>query len=85
MVQGELSATPRFSDQQQKILRALCKPLFADGDGFNPASDLEVSDTTLAKDRGEKPLIVVAAAPKSGSTFLVNTLMQLTGLRGFRL
>jgi pSer/pThr/pTyr-binding forkhead associated (FHA) protein len=46
MVQGDLSATPRFSDQQQRILRALCKPLFTDGDGFNPASDLEVSDAT---------------------------------------
>ena len=46
MVQGELSATPRFSDQQQRILRALCKPLFADGDGFNPSSDLEVADAT---------------------------------------
>src|SRR3954465_4706328 len=46
MVQGELSATPRFSEQQQRILRALCKPLFADGDGFNPASDLEVADAT---------------------------------------
>src|SRR4051812_7659911 len=46
MVQGELSATPRFSDQQQRILRALCKPLFGDGDGFNPASDLEVADAT---------------------------------------
>ena len=39
----------------------------------------------FAKDRGDKKLIVVAAAPKSGSTFLVNTLMQITGLRGFRL
>ena len=39
-------ATPRFSEQQQRILRALCKPLFADGDGFNPSSDLEVSDAT---------------------------------------
>src|SRR3954464_2652123 len=46
MVQGELSATPRFSDQQQRILRALCKPLFGDGHGFNPASDLEVADAT---------------------------------------
>ena len=46
MVQGELSATPRFSDQQQRILRALCKPLFSDGDGFNPSSDLEVADAT---------------------------------------
>jgi pSer/pThr/pTyr-binding forkhead associated (FHA) protein len=46
MVQGELSGTPRFSDQQQRILRSLCKPLFADGDGFNPSSDLEVADAT---------------------------------------
>jgi hypothetical protein len=46
MVQGELSATPRFSEQQQRILRALCRPLFGDGDRFNPASDLEVADAT---------------------------------------
>jgi hypothetical protein len=46
MVQGELGAAPRFSDQQQRILHALCRPLFADGDGFNPASDLEVADAT---------------------------------------
>ena len=46
MVQGELSATPRFSEQQQRILRALCRPLFADGEGFNPAGDLEVADAT---------------------------------------
>jgi FHA domain-containing protein len=46
MVQGELSAAPRFSEQQQRILRALCRPLFADGDGFNPASDLEIADVT---------------------------------------
>ena len=41
-----VSATPRFSEQQQRILRALCRPLFADGDGFNPSSDLEVADAT---------------------------------------
>src|SRR5262245_7355855 len=46
MVEGELSATPRLSEQQQRLLRPLCKPLFADGDGFNPASDLEVADAT---------------------------------------
>ena len=40
------AATPRFSEQQQRILRALCQPLFADGDGFNPSSDLEVADVT---------------------------------------
>ena len=46
MVEAELSSTPRFSEQQQRILRALCKPLFADGDGFNPSSDLEVAEDT---------------------------------------
>ena len=46
MVEAELSSTPRFSEQQQRILRALCRPLFADGDGFNPNSDLEVSEQT---------------------------------------
>jgi hypothetical protein len=46
MVEAELSSTPRFSEQQQRILRALCRPLFADGDGFNPNSDLEVAEET---------------------------------------
>ena len=46
MVQGELSATPRFSEQQQRILRALCRPLFEDGEGINPSSDAEVAAAT---------------------------------------
>jgi hypothetical protein len=46
MVPGELSATPRFSEQQQRILKALCRPLFGDGDGFNPASDSTISEET---------------------------------------
>jgi hypothetical protein len=46
LVPGELSATPRFSEQQQRILRALCRPLFVDGEGINPASDAEVAAET---------------------------------------
>jgi FHA domain-containing protein len=46
LVPGELSATPRFSEQQQRILRALCRPLFVDGEGINPASDEEVGEST---------------------------------------
>jgi hypothetical protein len=46
LVPGELSATPRFSEQQQRILRALCRPLFDDGEGINPASDDEVAQAT---------------------------------------
>jgi hypothetical protein len=46
LVPGELSATPRFSEQQQRVLRALCRPLFMDGEGINPATDEEVSEAT---------------------------------------
>jgi len=43
LVPGELSATPRFSEQQQRILRGLCLPLLGDGEGLAPASDDEIS------------------------------------------
>ena len=43
LVPGELSATPRFSEQQQRILQALCRPLFGDGEGVTPTSDEEIA------------------------------------------
>jgi hypothetical protein len=46
LVPGELSATPRFSEQQQRVLRALCRPLFVDGEGINPCTDEEVAEAT---------------------------------------
>jgi FHA domain len=46
LVPGELSATPAFSEQQQRILHVLCKPLFGDGDGVNPAPDEEIAEQT---------------------------------------
>ena len=46
LVPGELSATPRFSEQQQRVLRALCRPLFSDGEGINPLTDEEVAEVT---------------------------------------
>ena len=46
LVPGELSATPRFSEQQQRILRALCRPLFGDGEGLTPTSDEEIALST---------------------------------------
>ena len=46
LVPGELSATPRFSEQQQRILRALCRPLFGDGEGVSPTSDEEIAAET---------------------------------------
>jgi pSer/pThr/pTyr-binding forkhead associated (FHA) protein len=44
LVPGELSATPRFSMQQQQILRELCSPLLGDGDGLSPLSDDEIAE-----------------------------------------
>jgi hypothetical protein len=46
LVPGELSATPRFSEQQQRVLQALCRPLFTDGEGINPSTDEEVAEAT---------------------------------------
>jgi pSer/pThr/pTyr-binding forkhead associated (FHA) protein len=44
LVPGELSATPRFSMQQQQILRELCSPLLGDGDGVSPLADDEIAE-----------------------------------------
>jgi FHA domain len=46
LVPGELSATPRFSEQQQRVLRALCRPLFTDGEGINPSTDEQIAEAT---------------------------------------
>jgi hypothetical protein len=46
LLPGELSATPAFSEQQQRILFALCRPLFGDGEGINPASDATIAAET---------------------------------------
>jgi hypothetical protein len=46
LVPGELSATPAFSEQQQRVLYALCRPLFGDGDGINPSTDEEIAEAT---------------------------------------
>jgi pSer/pThr/pTyr-binding forkhead associated (FHA) protein len=43
---GELGIAPKFSEQQQRILRALCRPLMGDGEGVNPASDEEIASAT---------------------------------------
>jgi hypothetical protein len=43
---GELGIAPKFSEQQQRILRALCRPLLGDGEGINPASDGDIAAET---------------------------------------
>jgi pSer/pThr/pTyr-binding forkhead associated (FHA) protein len=43
LVPGELSATPRFSEQQQRILHQLCRPLFGDADGITTQSDEDIA------------------------------------------
>jgi len=47
----ELQPTRTFSEQQQRVLCALCRPLLGDGEGVTPASDREVADD-LGLDRG---------------------------------
>jgi hypothetical protein len=46
LVPFDLATVPRFSEQQQRILRALCRPLFADGEGVNPASNAAIAERT---------------------------------------
>src|SRR3712207_1310425 len=43
---GELGIAPKFSEQQQRILRALCRPLMGDGEGVNAAPDADVAAAT---------------------------------------
>jgi pSer/pThr/pTyr-binding forkhead associated (FHA) protein len=63
LVPGELSATPSFSEQQQRILQSLCKPLFADGDGINPSTDEEIAaDTGIPQAQVEVELDHLARA-----------------------
>jgi Sulfotransferase domain len=69
---------PPLEIDAQQLLYAVVNA--AVGNGLAPEGEVD-----FAKDRADKPLIVVAAAPKSGSTFLTNTLRRITGLRGFRL
>ena len=43
---GELGIAPKFSEQQQRILRALCRPLLGDGEGVTPTSDEGIAELT---------------------------------------
>ncbi len=43
---GELGVAPKFSDQQQRILRALCRPLMGDAEGVKPAADAAIAAAT---------------------------------------
>lgn len=44
MSMPEMRPAWTYSEQQQLILRALCRPLCTDGEGVQPASDAEVAD-----------------------------------------
>jgi hypothetical protein len=46
MAPGELGAAPKFSEQQQRILQELCRPLLADGEGIVPASNADIAAAT---------------------------------------
>ena len=72
------STQPPIEVDVQQLLYAVVNA--AVGNGLAPQGEVD-----FAKDRASKPLIVVAGAPKAGSTFLVNTLIRITRLRWFRL
>jgi hypothetical protein len=69
---------PPFEIDAQQLVYAVVNAALSDG--LAPVGEVD-----FAKDRADKPLIVVAAAPKSGSIFLTKTLKRVTGLREFRL
>jgi sulfotransferase family protein len=73
-----MPSKPPLEIDTQELLYAVVNA--AIGNGLAPEGEVD-----FAKNRADKPLIVVAAAPKSGSTFLANTLRVITGLRNFRL
>ena len=61
MVPGELGAAPAFSEQQQRVLRALCAPLLGDGEGVAPASDEKVAaETGIPLEQVESELELLA-------------------------
>jgi hypothetical protein len=72
------STQPPIEVDVQQLLYAVVNA--AVGNGLAPQGEVD-----FAKERASRPLIVVAGAPKAGSTFLVNTLIRITGLRWFRL
>jgi pSer/pThr/pTyr-binding forkhead associated (FHA) protein len=48
---GELGVAPKFSEQQQRILRGLCRPLMGDGEGVRPATDAVIAaETGISQD-----------------------------------
>ena len=61
---GELGDAPKFADQQQRILRALCRPLMGDGEGINPASD-----ATIAAETGVPEDVVTSELAHLGRSF----------------
>jgi pSer/pThr/pTyr-binding forkhead associated (FHA) protein len=61
---GELGIAPKFSEQQQRILRSLCRPLMGDGEGINPADD-----ATIATETGIAEEVVTTELDHLGRSF----------------
>ena len=61
---GELGIAPKFSEQQQRILRSLCRPLMGDGEGINPADD-----ATIATETGIEEQVVTTELDHLGRSF----------------
>ena len=87
LVPGELSATPRFSEQQQRILRALCRPLFGDGEGStrrpttrSPRRPASRPEDGHHRARPPRPLVRAEDMPSSTSRAEIALLALRSGL-----
>ena len=72
---GELGIAPKFSEQQQRILRALCRPLMGDGEGLKPGDrrrdregDRDRRGDRHDRARSPRPLVRPAARCRSPSS-----------------
>jgi hypothetical protein len=64
LVPAALGAAPAFSEQQQRLLRALCRPLMGDGEGVEAAADADV-----AAEVGEPLEVVTSELDHLGRAF----------------
>jgi hypothetical protein len=77
LTRAQAVPVPAIQFNRQQLTNAVLEAALGDG---LPTTQV----AALAKDR-KRPMVLIAAVPKSGSTHLANTLRHITGLLPFRL
>jgi hypothetical protein len=73
LLPGDLAAAPAFSDQQQDVLRALCRPLFGDGEGVGAVEEIVVGvGVRVDEARGEDEAACVDGALASARSHVTD-------------